>query len=54
MSKREKSTVLFSRNGIKIERVDYLDMTKYSNNQYKDKFIVNNVNTSLKKKESMG
>jgi hypothetical protein len=51
MSKREKSTVLFSRNGIKIERVDYLDMTKYSNNQYKDKFITNVVTSILKSKD---
>ncbi len=52
MSRREKSTTLYSRNGIKIERVDYLDMTKWSNQRYQDKFIVNDVNTSLKKKES--
>ena len=52
MSKREKSTTLYSRNGIKIERVDYLDMTKLSNQIYQNKFIINDVNTSIKKKES--
>lgn len=52
MSRREKSTTLYSRNGIKIERVDYLDMTKWYNQRYQDKFIVNDVNTSLKKKEN--
>ena len=51
MSRREKSTVLYSRNGIKIERIDYLDLTKWSNQIYKDKFIVNTVSSSLKKKE---
>ena len=51
MSRREKLTTLYSRNGIKIERVDYLDMTKWSNQKYQDKFIVNTVTSSLKKKE---
>jgi len=31
MSKKEKSTILFSRNGIKIEKIEFLDMTKYEN-----------------------
>ena len=52
MSRREKSTTLYSRNGIKIERIDYLDMTKWSNQRYQNKFIVNDVRTSLKKKEN--
>ena len=51
MSRREKSTVLYSRNGIKIERIDYLDLTKLSNQIYQGKFIVNTVSSSLKKKE---
>jgi hypothetical protein len=52
MSKREKSTILYSHNGIKIERIDYLDMTKWSNQRYQDKFIADDINTSIKKKES--
>ena len=31
MSKREKKTVLYSRNGIKIEKTEHIDMTKWSN-----------------------
>ena len=51
MSRREKSTVLYSRNGIKIDRIDYLDLTKYSNQQYQNKFIANTITTTLKTKE---
>jgi len=52
MSRKEKSTILYSRNGIKIERIDYLDMTKESNLKYQGKFIINDVKNSLKKKEN--
>ena len=31
MSKKEKATVLYSRNGIKIEKIEFLDMTKWPN-----------------------
>lgn len=51
MSKREKSTVLFSRNGIKIIRVDFIDMTKWSSQQNLNVFIVNTITTSIKTKE---
>ena len=51
MSKKEKSTVLYSRNGIKIERIDYLDLTKYSNQIYQNKFISNTITTTLKTKD---
>lgn len=51
MSKREKSTILYSRNGIKIERIDFLDMTKYNNQKDRDVFITKTVNTSAKKKD---
>ena len=51
MSKKEKSTVLYSRNGIKIERIDYLDLTKYSNQIYQNRFIANTITTTLKNKE---
>jgi len=46
MSRKQKSTILYSRNGIKIERIDYLDMTKWSNAQYANscfKEIIQNV-----------
>ena len=33
MSKKEKATVLYSRNGIKIEKVEFLDMTKLINHK---------------------
>lgn len=52
MSRKEKSTILYSHNGIKIERIDYLDMTKDSNLRYQGKFIINEVHNSLKKKET--
>ena len=51
MSRKEKSTVLYSRNGIKIERVDFLDMTKWSNQKDVNVFVINTVTQSLKKKE---
>ena len=31
MSRKEKATVLYSRNGIKIEKIEFLDMTKWPN-----------------------
>ena len=51
MSKREKSTVLYSRNGIKIQRIDFLDMTKWSNQQDLNIFVANTITTCLKSKE---
>ena len=52
MSKREKSTILYSRNGIKIERIDFLDMTKWANQQNLNVFIINNITTNIKSKEN--
>lgn len=51
MSRKEKSTVLYSHNGIKIERVDFIDMTKYTNQQNLNVLIENTVKQLLKKKE---
>ena len=51
MSKREKITTLYSRNGIKIERIDFLDLTKYSNQVDKGIFKIDTVVTSTKKKD---
>jgi len=51
MSKREKSTVLYSRNGIKIQRIDFIDMTKWSNQQDLNVFVANTITTCLKSKE---
>ena len=50
MSAREKKVTVYSRNGIKIERIDFLDMTKRDNQENDGKFIINTVATSLKKK----
>lgn len=50
MSAREKKITIYSRNGIKIERIDFLDMTKRDNQENDGKFIINTVSTSLKKK----
>ena len=51
MSKREKLTVLYSRNGIKIQRIDFIDMTKLSNQQDLNVFVANTITTCLKSKE---
>ena len=41
MSKREKTIVLYSRNGIKIDKTDFLDMTKWSNLKDNNVFVFN-------------
>lgn len=51
MSKREKTIVLYSRNGIKINKIDFLDMTKWSNLKDSNVFVSNEVKTILKKKD---
>lgn len=51
MSRKEKTITLFSRNGIKITKVDYLDMTKWSNQDGLNMFVKNDIDSSLKRKE---
>ena len=51
MSKREKHIVLFSRNGIKIERIDHLDMTKRSNTDCVGKCFRDSFQNTIKVKE---
>ena len=50
MSKREKKTVLYSRNGIKIEKTEHIDMTKWANQNNVGKFIFETVTSSVDKK----
>ena len=50
MSAREKKITVYSRNGIKIERIDFLDMTKRENQEFDGKFIINTIATNIKKK----
>ena len=52
MSKREKTTIIFSRNGVKIQRTDFLDMTKYSNQENVGVCCVHNVSTAVYRKNS--
>lgn len=49
MSKKEKSTILYSRNGIKIEKTEFIDLTKYYNNQNIGVLIKDKIDQSLKK-----
>ena len=51
MSRKEKNTVLYSRNGIKIEKIDFLDMTKLSNQKDLNVFTQNVVTQTLKSKD---
>jgi len=51
MSRKEKNTILYSRNGIKIERTDFIDMTKIFNHKDLNTLVINDVIQSLKKKE---
>lgn len=50
MSRKQKSTILYSRNGIKIERIDYLDMTKWSNAQYANMCFKETVENTIENK----
>lgn len=49
MSRKEKATVLYSRNGIKIEKVEFLDMTKWPNMKDVDVLIKTTVDQRLKR-----
>ena len=51
MSRKEKTIVLYSRNGIKISRIDYLDMTKYTNIMYANKCIKDSFTSVIENKE---
>ena len=49
MSRKEKATVLYSRNGIKIEKVEFIDMTKWPNMKDVGILIKTTVNQRLKR-----
>ena len=49
MSRKEKATVLYSRNGIKIEKVEFLDMTKWPNMKDVGVLIKTTVDQRLKR-----
>lgn len=52
MSRKEKATILYSRNGIKIEKVEFIDMTKLINHKDLGILVKTTVDLSLKKKNS--
>lgn len=52
MSRKEKATILYSRNGIKIEKVEFIDMTKLSNQKDLGILVKTTIYLSLKKKNS--
>lgn len=52
MSRKEKATILYSRNGIKIEKVEFIDMTKLINQKDLGILIKTTVDLNLKRKNS--
>jgi len=52
MSRKEKATILYSRNGIKIEKVEFIDITKFPNNKDIGILTKTTVSLNLKKKNS--
>lgn len=52
MSRKEKSTVLYSRNGIRIDKIEFIDMTKLLNHKDLGILVKTTVNLNLKKKNS--
>lgn len=52
MSRKEKATILYSRNGIKIEKVEFIDMTKLINQKDLGILVKTTINLNLKKKNS--
>jgi len=52
MSRKEKLTVLYSRNGIRIDKIEFIDMTKLINQKDLGILVKTTVNLNLKKKNS--
>ena len=52
MSRKEKATVLYSRNGIRIDKIEFIDMTKYENQKNLGILVKTVVELNLKKKNS--
>lgn len=52
MSRKEKATVLYSRNGIRIDKIEFIDMTKYENQKNLGILVNTVVELKLKKKNN--
>ena len=52
MSRKEKATVLYSRNGIRIDKIEFIDMTKYENQKNLGILVKNVIELNLKKKNN--
>lgn len=49
MSKKEKLTILYSRNGIKITKTEFIDMTKFSNQRDVGNLVKTSITQNIKK-----
>jgi len=49
MSRKEKGTILYSRNGIKIEKIEFLDMTKWPNTKDVGYLVKTKIDQRLKR-----